>query len=431
MKTKYLRIIVTSIVTLSMINLSGCSKNGNDGNSSSETSENKVTLNMQVSFLPTESVMPVLKEIADSFTKENPNIEVQVSSLPDYEGTMKTKMAANDLPDIFTTHGWSVARYSQYLTPLQDQPWAKKLNPLLQPIVTNSKGELFVLPADVSVTGIVFNKDVLDEAGVNPDTIKTWDDFKAACEKIKEKGKTPIELGGAKDDWTVGAFFDYTASSFLITNEFKNYRGQLLDGTFDWKNYEPVYNLFNDCNKAGYFNKDAKEGTLQGATEAFAKGTSGFSFLGNSMVADAMKINPKGNYGFMPFPVATADDSPTVISGEDKAFGVWKDSKHKTEALKFLEYMAKPENINKIAETSLAPAGLVGDGYKTNAGKLSPYYDKVKNTRAVGFFDRVYLPNGMWDSMVNTGTAVLFGQMSAEEVSEKLKADYHKLREQQ
>lgn len=429
MKTNYLKITVLLIVNLLMINLFGCSKSNNNDSSSRETSEKKVILNMQVSFLATESIMPVLKDIADNFNKENPNIEVQVSSLPDYEGTMKIKMATNDLPDIFTTHGWSVARYSQYLIPLQNETWAKYLNPLLKPVVTNSKGELFVLPANVNVTGIVFNKDVLDESGVNPDIIKTWDDFKVACEKIKAKGKTPIELGGVKDDGTVGAFFDYTATSFLITNESKNYRSQLLDGTFDWKNYEPVYNLFNECNKAGYFNKDVKDGTLQGATEAFANGNSGFSFLGNSMLADVMKINPEGNYGFMPFPAATADDSPTIISGEDKAFGIWKDSKHKTEALKFLEYMAKPENINKIAETSLAPAGLVGDGYKTKIGKLSKYYDNLKNTRAFGFFDRTYLPNGMWDSMVDTGIAVLFGEMNADEVSEKLKADYDRLRE--
>ena len=39
---------------------------------------------------------------------------------------MKTKMAANDLPDLWTTHGWSVNRYSEYLRPLNDREWAKK-----------------------------------------------------------------------------------------------------------------------------------------------------------------------------------------------------------------------------------------------------------------------------------------------------------------
>lgn len=37
-----------------------------------------------------------------------------------YEELMKTKMAANDMPDVFDTHGWSVARYSDYLMPVNE-----------------------------------------------------------------------------------------------------------------------------------------------------------------------------------------------------------------------------------------------------------------------------------------------------------------------
>ena len=41
----------------------------------------------------------------------------------DYENTLKTRMAANELPDVFQTHGWSILRYKEYLMNLQDQPW--------------------------------------------------------------------------------------------------------------------------------------------------------------------------------------------------------------------------------------------------------------------------------------------------------------------
>ena len=409
--------------------MAGCS-NKTGSNSSDSTAQKKVTLNFAVNFSATEAVNNDLKDIAANFTKENPNIEVQIATLPDYEATMKTKMAANDLPDIFSTHGWSVARYSEYLTPLQDQPWSSKLNPLIKPVVTDKDGKIYVLPMDVDVAGITYNKDVLDEAGVDPNAIKTWDDFKTACEKIKAKGKTPIQLGGVKDDWTVGNFCDFVAPSFLITNDSKNYRNQLLDGTFDWKNYAPVYQLFNDFNKSGYFNKDAKEGTYQSVSEALGKGKAAFAFFGNFVLSDAMKINGNANYGFMPIPAVTSDDTPTVIAGESKAFGVWKDSKNKAEAIKFLDYMAKSENINKIAATDLNPTGLVGDGYKTDAGKLTQYFEKAQSARAFGYFDRTYLPNGMWDSLVNTGSAMLFDNMTSDQVSQKLKEDYDKLRKQ-
>ena len=104
---------------------------------------------------------------------------------------MKTKMSANELPDVFTTHGWSVARYSDYLMPVNDLDWASDINDQIKPVITDSEGNMYVLPIDMDIAGIICNMTVLEEAGVNPDEIKTWDDFAAACDKIKAAGKTP------------------------------------------------------------------------------------------------------------------------------------------------------------------------------------------------------------------------------------------------
>ena len=32
----------------------------------------------------------------------------------DHESIMKTRMASNDMPDMFTTHGWSTIRYNEF-----------------------------------------------------------------------------------------------------------------------------------------------------------------------------------------------------------------------------------------------------------------------------------------------------------------------------
>lgn len=144
-----------------------------------------------------------------------------------------------------------------------------------------------------------------------------------------------------------------------------------------------------------------------------------------------MKYNPNGNYGFMPLPAAYKDGERTVIVGERTAIGVWKDSKYKNEALKFLEYLAKPENINLVAKGNMTPTGLVGDGYKLDAGKLSPYFENAAKYKGFGYFDREYLPNGMWDSLCKTGTGMLAGTMSIDQVIAQLKADYQRLYQQQ
>lgn len=424
MKKNVLRILATSMLVITTLGFVGCSST-KEGGDKGEVKK----LSFAVNFSANDTTYQNLEAIIKDFEAQNKDIDIELSNIPDYENAMKTKMGANQLPDIWSTHGWSVARYSEYLLPLQEQPWVSKLNPLVKEVITNEKGELFVLPMDYDVAGVAFNKDVLDEAGVNPDDIKTWDDFKAACEKIKAKGKVPVYIGGSKDDWTVGNFFDWVAPSFLITNQNKNYAKELKDGSFDWSNWNQVAQLLVDFQEAGYINKNVNEGTWAEVGEQLGKGNAAFAFFGNYVISEAMKFNKDANYGFMPIPAASKDDKPSLITGERSAFGIWKDTKYKDEAIKFLTFLSEPKNVNKIASGNLAPTGLVGDEYKTEAGGLTEYFEKNNNGTIPGFpyFDRAYLPSGMWESLCKTGTGLLAGTMNVDDASNKMKDDYSKL----
>ena len=53
-----------------------------------------------------------------------------------------------------------------------------------------------------------YNKELVAKAGVNPDEIKSWDDFLAAVKKIKEAGITPIILGGG-EKWPMHFYWSY------------------------------------------------------------------------------------------------------------------------------------------------------------------------------------------------------------------------------
>ncbi|TGR36879.1 extracellular solute-binding protein, partial [Mesorhizobium sp. M1C.F.Ca.ET.195.01.1.1] len=52
------------------------------------------------------------------------------------------------------------------------------------------------------------NLDLAKKAGVDPESIKTWDDFLAAVKKAKEAGVTPIMVGG-KDKWPLHFYYGY------------------------------------------------------------------------------------------------------------------------------------------------------------------------------------------------------------------------------
>src|SRR5688572_29958725 len=127
--------------------------------------------------------MELLEKIARQFEQENPDIKIEFSAPgKDYESLMKIKMAANDMPDVFSTHGWAKVRYGAFLTDLADQPWASQIDAAIAPAVTDEAGKVYVLPLDQQKTGPVYNVDILNEYGV--EVPLTWADFLAACETI-------------------------------------------------------------------------------------------------------------------------------------------------------------------------------------------------------------------------------------------------------
>lgn len=321
-----------------------------------------------------------------------------------YEELMKTKMSSNELPDVFTTHGWSVARYSDYLMPVNDLEWAKDIDEQIKPVITDAEDNMYVLPVDMDIAGVVYNVDVLEEVGVNPDELKTWEDFGAACEKIKEAGKTPIHIGG-KDNWTIGQFFDWAAPSYYITDEANSQAKDLKDGKFDTATWEKVAGLLDSWVAAGYLNEDVLTADYNADMKALAEGTTAFCFYGNSSVVDAQGVNPDAKIGMMPIPAASANDEPSLIAGEDIAVGVWKDSKVKDKATELLNYLAKPEVAKEIAEAAGSKSGLTT--VETEIGEIGTYLEKYADVETFPYFDREYLPSGMWDVMCATGADIL------------------------
>lgn len=329
-----------------------------------------------------------------------------------YEDLMRTRMATQDLPDLWSTHGWSVARYGEYLRPLNDQAWYDQLSDAIKPLITDSKnGNIYCLPVDMDISGIVYNKTVVEAAGVNVEDLKTWEDFTAACQKVKDAGYTPIHVGG-QDSWTIGNIFDWVAPSFLITNEEHNFRAALKDGTFDWNEWEAVGNLLADWTEKGFFNVDALTANYQASTEALAEDRVAFAFYGNYAISTALDFNPDARLGIFPIPAASADDAPTLAGGERIAFGVWKDTKQSEAALALLNYFAIPENMTAVASSENCPAGFVG--VPSDTGIITEDLQKYTATcRTFPIFDREYLPSGMWDDLCSTGASILAKEENA------------------
>lgn len=394
--------------------------------------ERGIHLVMATGQTETQLINKAFKEVVKEYNDTYPGATIEYAYYPDYEATMKTKMAANDLPDLFETHGWSVMRYSEYLEPLTGQSWASKVNPMIKPVITDSKGQIYTMPFDVDICGLIYNEEILEMAGVDPRGIRTMDDFLAACAKVKAIGKIPVDVaGGGTASDVPAAFQDVCGNIFFITSETKNYRREFANGTFNWSLWRAIPELLLELRDKNYLNPDYTQGTIENTWTRLGNNEVAFCWMPRPIITAALAVNPKARLNFIPFPSVVPGDSPTLITGELYAYGVWKGSTNKNEALKFLEWCSTPAIINKIAAVSNNPTGLVGPGYEIIDPQTRAQLASMANVRGFAMFDRVMLPGGMWNVMCNTGTGLLAGTMTIDQAVAAMRDEYNSLRAQQ
>ena len=374
-----------------------------------------------------EQTYNAVNEILEQFMQENPGVKISYTTQgSDYEQLMKARMASNDLPDIFATHGWSVVRYSEYLRPLNDQPCLSEIEPSFLENVQNADGQVFVLPLNMDQGGLLYNKKLLTELGV--DIPKTWDELKDICEKGKEKGYTGVFIAG-KDSRQPASLLDIAAQTYLEVRNDQDYTSQLLDGSFDWNNWTPLSQLLVDLKESGYLNEDCVTCDTVDIAPRMSENNVLFLITSNmDLIRQASELNPDAQYGMAPIPTVDESQENVFAGGEREAYGVWKDTKHEELCLEVLKYLAKPENVKKVCESSGKRSAL--KGVDPDLGAVAEDYKKYADIKISPTFDRVYLPSGMWSTMRTIGSALMGGEMSVEESVKTMETDYNTLREQ-
>jgi multiple sugar transport system substrate-binding protein len=169
------------IVAVAALALSGCSADSAD-----ESGPATITY---TNFISNDGNEENLQTIVDAFEKENPDITVEVTTLPyaDYGTALQTDLAAGTVSDVFDIE---YANYAQYqangvLAELPvENPDAYRQS-LLEAYQTD--GTQYALPSSFSTVVLYYNSDLFDAAGLDyPTSDWTWSDEQAAAEKLTD-----------------------------------------------------------------------------------------------------------------------------------------------------------------------------------------------------------------------------------------------------
>jgi raffinose/stachyose/melibiose transport system substrate-binding protein len=408
------RVVILATAAALLASATGCS-----ATSGSNTGE----IEFQTFTAVDSKLMSTIEEVTARFEEKHPDIKVKlVASSNNYEADMKVRLASGNIPDIFGTHGWSLNRYSEFLEPLQDEAWAKNFNPALDSAMKNDAGEFFAFPVDTDVAGLIYNSDVLEAADIDPASITTWDAFEDAAEAVKANGVSPIAVSG-KASGPAGNIADWIAAGAYDESQL----AELKAGTFVDEPYRDLLTMVDEWREAEFFNPDYSSATDDDMTRALSDGNTAFVFSQNARANNALQFNPDANIGFIPVPSMTTD-TPYLIGGEMNAYGISKSSKHLDDAKTFIAFLAEPENATALAEAVGNLPGLTNA--TADLGALQESFDRYVISGEyplMPYFDRVYLPNGMWNTMVTTTDSVITGQADVEKAVSQMASDFKSL----
>jgi multiple sugar transport system substrate-binding protein len=136
-----------------------------------------------------------MRRLADQFQEQNPGITVTIEEEPE-GGAFDALIAAGNQPDlIVVSFGSLIGRLAAggAVLPLDEMPGADELFARLEPAtVEDLYGQRYYVPVGADVTLMIYNRELFEEAGLDPDQPPaTWDEFLAAAEAIEQLPNRP------------------------------------------------------------------------------------------------------------------------------------------------------------------------------------------------------------------------------------------------
>ena len=203
-------VAIAAVAGASALVLTGCTAPAEDSGPVTITYTN---------FISNDGNEDNLQLIVDAFEKENPDITVEVTTLPygDYGTALQTDLAAGTVSDVFDIEYANYASYQAngVLAPIEVANPDAYRQSLLEAYSTD--GTSYALPSSFSDVVLYYNADLFDAAGLDyPTNDWTWADEQKAAEALTDAAT------GQWGDHQPISFYEYYKALAQNGGEFLN-----------------------------------------------------------------------------------------------------------------------------------------------------------------------------------------------------------------
>lgn len=264
--------------------------------------------------------------------------------------------------------------------------------------------------------GIMYRADLLDEAGINPDEIQTWDDLTAAAEGLTAPDQNRWGLGQA--------FATSFADPQILSARLVETQGAMFgdDGTPLWSTDEGVAALeFQSefVTDSQVTPEDAVRLTAEDLYELFSAGQVAMINAASVRVPAMQEQVGAENVGFMHYPSEDGENSaPGNLAGW--SVGVWSGSEATEQAADFVAHLSSPEADEQWMLEAQQPP-LYASTAEENADFLAEPENEflaiaLEGSEEHGWLPPTNVPTAGWREALNTAVQqVLLGEATPQE----------------
>ncbi|TKD71092.1 ABC transporter substrate-binding protein [Pseudalkalibacillus hwajinpoensis] len=338
-----------------------------------------------------------MQSLIDQFNEENEEgYTAKIEFIPrsgsggGYEDKINAALTTDTLPDVLTLDGPNTAAYAEagMIAPIGD--YISNKDDLLPSIIQQGtyNDELYAVGYSESGVGIFYNKQMLEDAGVDLATLPTveepwdWNEFMDLNETlVKEYDQPAIDMG-LKDqsEWLMYAFtpFLWSQGGSIVSED-----GTKATGFFNDENSVKTMSFIQEMVEKGYTTKTPVE-------KGFQTGKYPMMMTGSWTIAEMKSSYPDVNYGVMPYP--TSPDTNELVSPSGSwqyAMSATTDKEEAAAAL--IDFLTQTEALTKISlANSVLPAAT--SVIEEIRGEVSPQMQVLIDQNAKSAHARPVLP---------------------------------------
>ncbi|WP_309119879.1 ABC transporter substrate-binding protein [Paenibacillus sp.] len=401
--------------------LAACSSNSTE---STPVKSGKVVLKFMVT---NENYSDRLKDfIANYETSSGNKVDVQLLPAAEFDSMLKVKMMSDEGPDLFVTDDIAMSQFNvpkEWFEDLSERPWVQRLSDGGRKMIEWNDSRITGLPiTNPGGFGILYNKSIFSELGLEVPT--TWNEFLAACEKVKLAGITPVNIqlaNGSEFGTThmmhqlfVNAELNRMEQGDQFWEDMNTHKIKLTD----IPEYEQALSQMIELKEKGYINEDFISNTFELTQEKIGTGKVAMHPAGDFILEPLLAKYPELDLGFFSMPFGDTPGAISLYAGV--GMSVNAKAKHKEAALQMIDFFASKEQ--QEAFMGKAPGTSVFADVNAEANIISAELQKYMDSGKafMGMFGRYEAWNDMDARKIMQ--EMMIGNKSPKQVLEELNA---------